>query len=130
MSNKPTTTIRQLTPDERKKLDDEVNECAGEIFEDAKKRTRELPQPPAGVRGALVRAGRAVKASAAFVGGLFTRSNFEAACAASGAFARLALRYGADEVRAALLRRIQRTVGGVIGGGSTTGNADCKTSNR
>jgi len=105
-------TIRQLTPDERARLDvdDDVKTCAAEIVGVSTTRFGRL-------RTSIRRAGAAVVAAS---NQLLNRQNVDTALEGSKNFARLVAKYGVEAAREAVLRRVRKGVedkiGAAIGG--------------
>lgn len=113
MKSPPRHTIRQLSPEERARLDAEASACAAELDGAA------TSSPPTTLRGRIGRAkaatGRVVKNISAVVTRVFNRGNIDAALDGSASFAKLVAKYGIEAAREAVIRHVRSGVEGKIG---------------
>lgn len=116
---KQTEVIRQLTREERARLETEAQACASEIAD-------EHATARKGVAGFLQNMTDKVVSAAQRIRAIMTRDNLDLALERSSAFGKLATAYGLQVAREAVKRRLQREletrIGSVIeGGGNSSG---------
>ena len=113
MKSPPRHTIRQLSPEERARLDAEASACAAELDGAA------TSSSPITLRGRIGRAkaatGRVVKNISAVMVRVFNRGNIDAALDGSASFAKLVAKYGIEAAREAVIRHVRSGVEGKIG---------------
>jgi len=114
MKSPPRHTIRQLSPEERARLDAEASACAAELDG-----ATSSSSSPTTLRGRIGRAkaatGRVVKNISAAVVRVFNRGNIDAALDGSASFAKLVAKYGIEAAREAVIRHVRSGVEGKIG---------------
>jgi hypothetical protein len=118
-------TIRQLTPDERARLDADAKTCAAEVVGTTTTTSGRLGRLRATVR----RAGVAIVAAG---NRILNRQNVDAALAGSKDFAKLVAKYGAEAAREAVLRHVRKgvedkigaAIGNGFGGAGGSGSVD------
>lgn len=119
-------TIRQLTPDERARLDADAKTCAAEVVG-----TTTTSGRLGRLRATVRRAGVAIVAAG---NRILNRQNVDAALAGSKDFAKLVAKYGAEAAREAVLRHVRKgvedkigaAIGNGFGGAGGSGPVDAK----
>lgn len=119
-------TIRQLTPDERARLDADAKTCAAEVVG-----TTTTSGRLGRLRATVRRAGVAIVAAG---NRILNRQNVDAALAGSKDFAKLVAKYGAEAAREAVLRHVRKgvedkigaAIGNGAGGAGGSGPVDAK----